>query len=314
MCKHPASSTALTGSLVPQLPVRRAPHRCHHSHQSPRARPWRQFWCLGRALQHIRLRGQGHTEEGGPLECHYCGILHRRLACSTRRLPIDAQRCDIVCDSARSHRGRFDWLQPHDGRQYEARCSPTSAQRRRPIFERRWRHGGRCIDFHLAYTYHTAGGHNVRNEQHTVKNGVWLAGLHTSLAWFWQRVALALSSASMTFLYHILDTIVQQVAHLQKKAGAHDQDIETLHPGPLSLHFLLGSSHLGTAHISVLRRHPYESPKAEQQPTLGEERKLFKMEKSMPASTFKAAKRNDVRIAAEFRPDLQPWHVQHCFI
>jgi hypothetical protein len=118
----------------------------------------------------------------------------------------------------------------------------------------------------------------------------------------------------MTFLYHIFDTIVQQVAHLQKKAGAHDQHIETLHPGPLSLHFLLGSSHLGTAHISVLRRHPYESPKAEQQPTLGEERKLFKMEKSMPASTFKAAKRNDVRMAAEFRPDLQPWHVQHCFI
>jgi hypothetical protein len=29
------------------------------------------------------------------------------------------------------------------------------------------------------------------------KRGVWLVGLHIPLAWFWQRAALALSSASV---------------------------------------------------------------------------------------------------------------------
>jgi hypothetical protein len=83
--------------IVPQLTLRRATHRCHHSDQSPRARSRRQLRCLGRTFQHIRLRSQGHTEEGGPMERHHRRFLHWWIARSTRRLPVDAKRRDIMC-------------------------------------------------------------------------------------------------------------------------------------------------------------------------------------------------------------------------
>ena len=124
--------------LVPQLSVRRATYRRHHSHQSPRTRTRRQLRCLGRAFQHIRLRSQRNPEEGRPVERHHRGILHWRLARSTGRLQVHAQRRHIVRHSVGRYRGCFDWFQSHDGRQHETRCSPATTHRCRPIRERRW--------------------------------------------------------------------------------------------------------------------------------------------------------------------------------
>jgi hypothetical protein len=100
------------------------------------------------------------------MERYHRRLLHRWLASRTRRLPIDAQRCHILCDSPSSYRGRLDWLQPHDGRQHETRCSPAASHRPRTISERWWRrrHGSSCIIFRtfihtlLERTIHDNGG------------------------------------------------------------------------------------------------------------------------------------------------------------
>jgi hypothetical protein len=137
------SAMSLTLVPVPQLPIRRAPHWRHHSNQSTRTRPRRQLRSLGRTLQHIRLRSQGNTEEGRPVECHHCRLLHRRLARGSRWIQVDAQWRNIMRHPVGRHRRCLYWLQPHDGRQHEARCSPTTAGCWRPG-ERRWKWHGRC--------------------------------------------------------------------------------------------------------------------------------------------------------------------------
>jgi hypothetical protein len=139
-------------SLVPKFTIRRATHWRDHRNQSPRTGARRQLWRLGRSFQHIRLRGQGNTEEGRSVERYHRRLLHRWLASCTRRLPVDAQRRHILCDSPSSYRGRLDWLQPYDGRQHKTRCSPAASSRPRTLSKRwRRRHGSSCMIFELPY-------------------------------------------------------------------------------------------------------------------------------------------------------------------
>ena len=111
----------VTPIAVPQLTLRRTTYRLPHSHQSPRTRPRRQLRSLGRPLQHIRLRGQGHTQEGGSVERHHRGLLHRRLARSKRRHAIDAEWSHIVCNPACRYRGCRHWIQQDDSGEHTAR-------------------------------------------------------------------------------------------------------------------------------------------------------------------------------------------------
>jgi hypothetical protein len=92
---------------------------------------------MGRTFQHIRLRSKGPTKEGGPVERHHRRILHRRFARRARRIQVDAQRRDILRHPFGCYRRRLDRFQPHDGRQHQARGSPTTTHRRRCITK--WR-------------------------------------------------------------------------------------------------------------------------------------------------------------------------------
>lgn len=196
----------LTTAIVPQLALRRTTHRRHHSHQGARARTWRQLRRLGRTVQHIRLRRKRPAEEGGPVERHHCRLLHRRLARRTRRLQVDAQRRDIVRHPAGRHRGRLDRLQPHDGRQHQARGSPATPHRRRRVTERRPRHGG--VDSFLRCNGPKSGSFIIS------RRSAWVSDERMLFGWFAftasrirLRSAFALSSASVLYLVSYTDMI-----------------------------------------------------------------------------------------------------------
>lgn len=102
------------------------------------------------------------------MECHHRRLLYGRVARSARRVPLHAQRRDIVCDPAGCHRRSLDRVQPHDGRQHEARRPSTTARCWRYVSKwGRW-HGRRCIEnCSFAYVPFLARACNVR----MTKNG-----------------------------------------------------------------------------------------------------------------------------------------------
>lgn len=129
---------------LPQLPLRRAPHRRPHGHQGARPGAWRQLWRLGRSVFYLRLRRKGHPKEGGPVQCQYvlrhitplslsstscCAQLlttssaansnsrfpDGRLAGRARWCARRAKQRHRLRSAACGYRGRRYWLPAHDG-------------------------------------------------------------------------------------------------------------------------------------------------------------------------------------------------------
>lgn len=203
---HDTAMVLTTAAIVPQLPLRRTTHRRHHSHQGTRARTRRKLRCLGRTVQHIRLRRQGHTEEGGPMERHHCRLLHRRLARGTRWLQVHAQRRDIVRHPARRYRRCVHRLQPHDGRQHQAGGAPTTTRRCRRLAQRR------CCSARVNFRFDIMWPKKWEFSNFKTFSMGWdermLFGWFAYTAdQFWLRSAFALSSASVLYLVSYTDMI-----------------------------------------------------------------------------------------------------------
>jgi import inner membrane translocase subunit TIM17 len=62
----------------------RASRRRSLIYKSPRTRDWRQFWCLGRHVLHLRLCYQGLAAKGGRVERYSLWVYDRRLSRCTQ--------------------------------------------------------------------------------------------------------------------------------------------------------------------------------------------------------------------------------------
>jgi hypothetical protein len=144
------------------------------------------------------------------VERHHCWILHRWLARGTRRLQVDAQRRDIVRHPAGRYRGRVHRLQPHDGRQHQARPAPATARRRWCLAQRR-----RCparVDFpFVRHNGPKRGSFIISRRSAWDWDGedddvIWM-DLHFPQARFGSGWRFALSSASVLYLVSYTDMI-----------------------------------------------------------------------------------------------------------
>lgn len=140
------------------------------------------------------------------MERHHRRILHRRFARGTRRLQVDAQWRDIVRYSAGCHRRCLDRLQPHDGRQHQARGPSATTRRRRCVTERRPRCG--CLKQFFRHNGPKSGSSIIS------RRSAWVPDERLLFGWFaftarqiWWRSAFALFSASVLYLVSYSDMI-----------------------------------------------------------------------------------------------------------
>jgi len=185
------------------------------------------------------------------VERHHRRILHRWLARSTRRLPVDAQRRDIMCYPAGCHRGCLNWLQPHDGRQHKARCAPTTTSRRGCTIWRR-RHGcGRVKRFR--FTIYTSSERTViRPRAGSDMSDVWASGVFGMFGIyrrFRQRAAFTLSSALCYTCIIYATRLVQHLeASLEESMSVRNSE-DTTH---LNVHQLLRSQPIDTELTAIV--------------------------------------------------------------
>jgi hypothetical protein len=157
------------------------------------------------------------------MERNHRRILHRWLASSTRRLQVDAQRRDIVCDPIGGYRGCIDWLQQDDGGQHEAGRSTATTERRRRTIWGRW-HGGCCVgDFGPQFCVFGEGDMMQKDGQ----LNVWTSGV---IGMIW-HIPQAFSAAGgvHTLLICVLSCIIHTTRHVPSGGVSR----RTMSPGQL---------------------------------------------------------------------------------
>ena len=140
------------------------------------------------------------------MERHHRRILHRWFARSTRRLQVDAQRCDIVRHPSCRYRRCLNWIQPHDGRQHQARGPTATTHRRRRSTKRR--PCSACVNLFFDIMAQKWEFFNFQNVQHGIRMKRMLSGWFAfTVGQVRLRSAFALSSASVLYLVSYTDMI-----------------------------------------------------------------------------------------------------------